>query len=147
MQESLTFQRWLKRLRAEQDLTQEMLAQAVGCATHTIRTFERGTRRPSRGMAERLAHVLAIPSEQRAEFVRLARAPVLQTPALPASADRALLERATRPAAAPPGGQADPAVLATKLYAPQPRAERVSRPRLLAGCTIAVLVAASRPWC
>ena len=76
MQEPLTFQRWMKRLRAGLDLTQEMLAEEVGCATHTIRNFERGTRRPSRDMAERLAEALQVPLERRVEFLRLARAPV-----------------------------------------------------------------------
>src|SRR3712207_4824779 len=73
MHEPMTLGRWMKRLRAEHDLTQEALAEALGCAVQTIRTFETGTRRPSRALAERLAGVLQIPPEQRADFVRLAR--------------------------------------------------------------------------
>ncbi|MCX6050333.1 MAG: tetratricopeptide repeat protein [Chloroflexi bacterium] len=82
MGESMTFVQWLKRLRAEQDLTQEMLAEKVGCATPTLRSFEIGKRRPSREMAERLADVLGVPGEQRAEFLRLARLPVEAQPDL-----------------------------------------------------------------
>lgn len=68
-----TFVRWLKKLRAEQDLTQEMLAELIGCATHTLSALETGARRPSREMAERIADVLRVPADQRAEFLRLAR--------------------------------------------------------------------------
>ena len=61
MDHPLTFGRWMKCLRAELDLTQEALAEAVGCAPQTIRTFESGSRRPSRDLAERLADVLQVP--------------------------------------------------------------------------------------
>lgn len=75
----ITFGLWLKKLRAEQDLTQERLSELVGCATATLRSFELGSRRPSREMTERIADVLKVPSEQRSEFIRLARLPV-ETP-------------------------------------------------------------------
>ncbi|MFN8489106.1 MAG: helix-turn-helix domain-containing protein [Caldilineaceae bacterium] len=74
--EPITFGRWLKRLRAEQDLTQEMLAEQIGCATPTLRSFEIGKRRPSRAMAEHIATVLQVSAEERPEFLRLARLPV-----------------------------------------------------------------------
>lgn len=74
--EPSAFGRWIKRLRAEQDLTQEMLAEAVGCATPTLRSFEIGKRRPSRDMAERIADVLQVPTSQQTEFLRLARLPL-----------------------------------------------------------------------
>lgn len=73
---SVTFAQWVKRLRAEQDLTQEKLAERIGCATPTLRAFETGRRRPSRAMAERLADCLAVPGPERAEFLRLARLPL-----------------------------------------------------------------------
>src|SRR5918998_2308320 len=73
MTDSLTFGRWMKRLRADLDLTQEALAEQVGCALQTIRSFEVGKRRPSRELAERLAVTLQVPQEQRAEFLRLGR--------------------------------------------------------------------------
>src|SRR5262245_24735191 len=74
MNEPLTFGRWMKRLRAEQDLTQERLAEQIGCAAQTIRSFESGIRRPSRELAARLADALHVPPEQRTDFLRLARA-------------------------------------------------------------------------
>ncbi|MCX6050331.1 MAG: tetratricopeptide repeat protein [Chloroflexi bacterium] len=72
----LTFGQWLKRLRSEQDLTQEMLAEKIGCATPTLRSFEGGKRRPSRALAEHIAIILQVPVEQQAEFLRLARLPL-----------------------------------------------------------------------
>jgi predicted ATPase/DNA-binding CsgD family transcriptional regulator/transcriptional regulator with XRE-family HTH domain len=69
----LEFDRWLKRLRAAMDVTQEALAEQVGCSTETIRAFEAGRRRPSRAMAERLADVLQLAPEQRPHFLRSAR--------------------------------------------------------------------------
>ncbi len=72
----ITFGLWLKKLRAEHDLTQEMLSELVGCATPTLRSFELGSRRPSRDMVERITEVLKVPNEQRDEFMRLARLPV-----------------------------------------------------------------------
>ncbi|MDQ3928632.1 MAG: tetratricopeptide repeat protein [Chloroflexota bacterium] len=73
----------MKRLRADLDLTQEALAQQAGCALQTIRSFELGKRRPSRELAERLADALRVSSEQRAEFVRLARSSDGSLPAQP----------------------------------------------------------------
>ncbi len=71
-----TFSQWLKRLRAQLDLTQETLAELVDCSVQTIRALEIGKRRASAALAERLADVLEVPPEQRADFVRLARSPV-----------------------------------------------------------------------
>src|SRR5262245_33287779 len=65
---------WLRRRRRELDLTQNQLAQHVGCAADTVRKLEAGMRRPSRAMAERLALCLAIPAEQRDAFCTAARA-------------------------------------------------------------------------
>jgi predicted ATPase/DNA-binding XRE family transcriptional regulator len=63
----------LKQLRKALDLTQEALAEEVGCATQTIRKIEGGERRPSKQMAERLAQVLDVPPEDRAAFLHAAR--------------------------------------------------------------------------
>jgi len=63
----------LRRHRRAADLTQEQLAELVGCAVTTIRALETGRRRPSRELAERLAKMLAVPDGDRAAFVRLAR--------------------------------------------------------------------------
>jgi predicted ATPase/DNA-binding CsgD family transcriptional regulator/transcriptional regulator with XRE-family HTH domain len=72
----LTFGAWLKQLRATQDLTQERLAEQVGCAVQTIRSFETGLRRPSRELLQRLAEVLQVSAEQRPLFMDLGRTPV-----------------------------------------------------------------------
>ena len=148
MNEPLTLGHWMKRLRAERDLTQEALATELGCAVQTVRTLETGRRRPSRELAERLAIALQVAPEQRAAFVRLARAPTGRAPAASAPIDAGVPPQDAPVAPVAPstssgsaaGGQAatqqalaaQPAVLRTKLYVPQPRAERVPRPRLLA---------------
>jgi predicted ATPase/transcriptional regulator with XRE-family HTH domain len=64
----------VKQYRKELDLTQEDFAQRVGCSIETVSKIERGERRPSRQVAERMALVLEVPPEDRAEFVRAARA-------------------------------------------------------------------------
>lgn len=64
---------WLRRARVAADLTQEALAEAVGCAAQTLRAFESGRRRPSREMALRIASALELPAEERDAFLRLAR--------------------------------------------------------------------------
>jgi predicted ATPase/transcriptional regulator with XRE-family HTH domain len=91
---------WLKRLRAQHDLTQETLAERVACSVQTIRFFETGKRRPSVEMAERLADVLEVPAEQRAHFVRQARTASMPG-SIAADEDRLPVETVL-PAAAPP---------------------------------------------
>jgi predicted ATPase/class 3 adenylate cyclase len=71
---TISFGYWLRRWRRARDLTQEALAQRVGCAVVTISKFERDELRPSRQVAERLAECLAIASEERAAFIKAARA-------------------------------------------------------------------------
>jgi predicted ATPase/DNA-binding NarL/FixJ family response regulator/DNA-binding XRE family transcriptional regulator len=79
MNEPLTFGRWIKLLRSSLDLTQERLAEQVGCAAQTIRSFESGIRRPSRELILRLADALQVPEHQLTEFVRLGRTPIEST--------------------------------------------------------------------
>ncbi|HEU5086880.1 MAG TPA: helix-turn-helix domain-containing protein, partial [Roseiflexaceae bacterium] len=134
MNEPITLGRWMKRLRADLDMTQEALARQVGCAVQTIRTFEIGRRRPSRELAERLADVLQVPPEQRIDFVRAARMPAIHPDTRQQDRPR-LGENCAEQADSTTSGQAaleQPPILATKLYLPRPRAGRVSRPRLLA---------------
>jgi predicted ATPase/transcriptional regulator with XRE-family HTH domain len=69
----MPFGRWLKKLRAQHDLTQEALAELAFCSVQTIRFFESGKRRPSLEMAEKLAEVLNLPADQRPIFIRQAR--------------------------------------------------------------------------
>src|SRR5581483_11819031 len=69
----LTFGGWIKRRRAQLNLTPERLAELVGCPAQTIRSWEDG-RRPSHTSAERLAEVLAIPAAEQPRFLALAAA-------------------------------------------------------------------------
>ncbi|HWR77531.1 MAG TPA: AAA family ATPase [Thiobacillus sp.] len=69
-----SFGYWLRRRRKALDLTQEALAQRVSCSGFTIRKIEADERRPSRRLAERLAASLAIPEEERRDFLAAARA-------------------------------------------------------------------------
>jgi len=69
-----SFGRMVRERRRALDLTQEELARRVGCAAVTIRKIEYDEIRPSVQIAERLAMALAIPLDDRAEFVRQARA-------------------------------------------------------------------------
>ncbi|MDQ4077260.1 MAG: helix-turn-helix domain-containing protein, partial [Chloroflexota bacterium] len=73
MDRESSFGRWLKQRRLLLDLTQEGLAERVGCSVETVSKIERDARRPSRQMAERLAEVLEVPPDLQAEFVQRAR--------------------------------------------------------------------------
>lgn len=68
-----TFGGRLKQLRQEHGLTQDTLAERVGCATQTIRKIEGGQRRPSYQIAAKLAEELGIAPEERARFIRFSR--------------------------------------------------------------------------
>ncbi len=73
MADRTLFGRWLRSRRKALDLTQEALAERVGCAVTTIRKIEGGVLRPSRQMAELLADHL-VPTPERAAFLSAARA-------------------------------------------------------------------------
>ncbi len=87
MQLEKSFGQSLKLYRQTRDLTQADLAEQVGCATESIRKMEANRQRPSKFLASRLADILAIPAEERSEFLTLARTrisssnPRLPTPA------------------------------------------------------------------
>src|SRR5262249_10572805 len=84
MQETRSFGSWLKLARRRRDLTQEALAEQVGCATPTLSKIEQGTRRRSRELAELLPDALALPPAERGAMLRLARqATTTDAPALP----------------------------------------------------------------
>src|SRR5579859_1533057 len=68
-----SFGNWLRQRRKALDLTQFDLANQVGCSVVTIRKIEANERRPSKQIAERLADVLAIAVEERAEFLAFTR--------------------------------------------------------------------------
>src|SRR5215211_3941729 len=74
MYDEMIFGQRVRQHRRELDLTQEDFAQLVGIATETVSKIERGERRPSKHVAERMAQVLELPEHERAAFVRAARA-------------------------------------------------------------------------
>ena len=71
--ESTPFGLWLKRRRRALDLTQEAMAQQIGCALVTLRKIETGERRPSKPILERLAAILSIPPAEQPAFMAYAR--------------------------------------------------------------------------
>lgn len=68
-----TFGAWLKQRRKQLDLTQDALAQRVGCSLSAIRKIENDQRRPSKQIAELLALHLEIPPAERTLFLKSAR--------------------------------------------------------------------------
>src|SRR5690349_9633380 len=109
MYDDMIFGQRVRQHRKELDLTQEDFAQRVGISTETVSKIERGERRPSRHVAERMAQVLELAAGDRAAFVRAARVLLSDTP-----------EPSQAPAFAPPLAAA-PAVAA-------PRRPRVNLP-------------------
>ena len=71
--EAHSFGYWLRLKRKALDLTREGLAQRVGCSTGTIQKLEEEERRPSVGMAERLAEIFHIQPNEQPAFLRFAR--------------------------------------------------------------------------
>jgi len=69
-----SFGDWVRRRRKSLDLTQQTLANLVGCAVITIKKIEQDERRPSRLMAERLADSLSVPAGERSAFLQAALA-------------------------------------------------------------------------
>ncbi len=86
--EDISFGSSVRQRRRELDLTQEELARRVGCAAITIRKIEADDARPSLQIAERLAMALAIPLDQRAEFIRRARTVRIEPEETPTPAPR-----------------------------------------------------------
>ena len=78
----LSFGQWLRQQRRARDLTQEELADRIGCSLWAIQKIEVGTRRPSRQMVELLAGYFAVTGEESAAFMQFARGLL---PAWPAS--------------------------------------------------------------
>lgn len=76
----IPFGEWLKRQRKASGLTQEQLADKVGCSAIAIRKFEAEERRPSEQIANRLAQIFEIPEKEQAAFLRFARGDWSSTP-------------------------------------------------------------------
>ena len=77
-----SFGQWLRQRRKALDLTQEDLAERVGCSDVTIRKIEAGVRRPSKQIAELLVSCLKIPAEEQEALVTFARGGLLAGTAL-----------------------------------------------------------------
>src|SRR5688500_13485786 len=73
MEGATSFGQWLREQRKARDLTQEDLAERIGCSLWTIQKIEVGTRHPSKQVADILADYLRIPPEQHEPFLRFAR--------------------------------------------------------------------------
>ena len=73
MQELHSFGYWLRLKRKALDLTREALAARVGCSISTIRKLEDEERHPSAQIAELLAEIFDIPTNERGAFLRFAR--------------------------------------------------------------------------
>jgi predicted ATPase/DNA-binding XRE family transcriptional regulator len=73
METTASFGYWLRRQRRALDLTQQALAERVGCSLAAIKKIEGDERRPSRQIAERLADILGVPASQRQIFLECAR--------------------------------------------------------------------------
>src|SRR5689334_1662088 len=65
--------RWLKARRKQLDLTQEALAERVGCSPDTVRKIEAGKQRPSQQLAGLLLTELGVPPDERPDALRLLR--------------------------------------------------------------------------
>ena len=92
MESTSSFGYWVRRQRKALDLTQQALAERVGCSLAAIKKIEGDERRPSRQIAERLADILGVPASQHEAFLEVARGlrPVDQLllarePSIPAS--------------------------------------------------------------
>lgn len=73
MSAETSFGSWLKDQRKRLDLTQDELAQRVGCSLMLIQKIEADERRPSKQIAELLAACLGVPADERTDFSRFAR--------------------------------------------------------------------------
>lgn len=68
-----SFGQCLKAYRKARDLTQEELAELVGCASESIRKMEANRQRPSKYLAGLIATQLGLTPEEHKAFVHLAR--------------------------------------------------------------------------
>ncbi|HZJ24299.1 MAG TPA: helix-turn-helix transcriptional regulator, partial [Anaerolineales bacterium] len=82
MQELHSFGYWLRLKRKALDLTREALADRVGCSVSMIRKLEDEERHPSAQIAELLAEIFKIPTNERPAFLRFARGDWRSAPSL-----------------------------------------------------------------
>lgn len=68
-----TFGEWLRDQRTARKLTREEFASRVGCSVAMLRKIEDGERRPSAQIAELIANLLEISTEERGTFLKVTR--------------------------------------------------------------------------
>jgi transcriptional regulator with XRE-family HTH domain len=73
METTSSFGYWIRRQRKALDLTQQVLAERVGCSVAAIKKIEEDERRPSRQIAGRRAEILNVSADQREIFLEVAR--------------------------------------------------------------------------
>ena len=71
--EEISFGEWLHQRRRMLDLTQQALADQVGCARITLRRIESGALKPSKELSLILLEKLGIPETERPQWVLFAR--------------------------------------------------------------------------
>jgi transcriptional regulator with XRE-family HTH domain len=86
LSQATSFGQWLRQRRHMLDLTQQDLADQVGCARITLRRIESGNLRPSKELALILLEKLGIPQAEREEWLQIARGHA-EFPKIESSAD------------------------------------------------------------
>jgi predicted ATPase/DNA-binding XRE family transcriptional regulator len=71
--EEISFGEWLRQRRRMLDLTQQALADQVGCARITLRRIESGGRKPSKELAQILLSKLGVPEIEWPQWIQFAR--------------------------------------------------------------------------
>ena len=71
--DDISFGEWVRQRRRMLDLTQQELADQVGCARITIRRIESGALKPSKELAQILLEKLGAPQTQRDAWSQFAR--------------------------------------------------------------------------
>src|SRR4051812_36271477 len=103
-----SFGAWVRQQRKVRDLTQDALAELVGCSSEMIRKIEAGKARPSRQMAELIVARFDAPQTQQPDLVRWARGGPAPDPASASSVESATTAVQTGPGGASligtPGG-------------------------------------------
>src|SRR5262245_18836587 len=71
--EGMAFGEWLRQRRRMLDLTQQTLADQVGCARITLRRIESGMLKPSKELALILLEKMGVPLAEQEAWLRFAR--------------------------------------------------------------------------
>src|SRR6266508_4949452 len=71
--DDISFGEWVRQRRHILDLTQQELADRVGCARITLRRIESGALKPSKELAQILLEKLGMPSPKEESWLQFAR--------------------------------------------------------------------------